>query len=142
MDEIQEAVRKNEQGKKSKLLWSAYEVAAENHDLEHFKMMLQEHQTAVVMEAEQREAAKRVKEEREIAKASREAKKSGSSRKSFGGDSEDDAMDVDDNPPKSAKSSRKRKADADADTDNSRVSALSFSRLGYPTPTTLLTVAV
>lgn len=110
LDEIKGLVASGEQGKKSKKLWEAYEVAAENHELQYFKDMLNEHdkilqeEQARLMEAEEEKLAKREKK----AKAKVAV---------------DDDGDVDmaesDEPPKK-KSSNKRKKDADEDTSKVR----------------------
>ena len=57
---------------KSKALIAAYQVAAENHDLQHFKEILAEHENALQAEAEKREQ----REAEKVAKADRKKRKS------------------------------------------------------------------
>lgn len=94
---------------KAKSLVAAYGVAAEGHDLAHFKEMLADHQRAIQQEEEEREAAAASKA---AAKAERDAKKN--KRKSM--DIQDD-VDVEDEGGKPAKSSKKRKKDAEAESE-------------------------
>jgi hypothetical protein len=45
VDDVKDTVEKGDQGKKSKALWSAYQVAAEGHDLQWFKSLLEDHES-------------------------------------------------------------------------------------------------
>ena len=45
VDEVKDTVERGDQGKKSKALWSAYQVGAEGHDLQWFKDLLEEHES-------------------------------------------------------------------------------------------------
>jgi hypothetical protein len=107
---------------KSKLLLAAYAVAAEGHDLKHFKDLLADHQRALQQELEEQEAQQAAKE---AAKAEREAKKN--KRKSM--DIVDDLEDIDmedADEPKKAKASKKRKKDAETDGEAEKVSCLHY----------------
>ncbi|KAF7594436.1 hypothetical protein BBP40_009256 [Aspergillus hancockii] len=98
---------------KSKLLLAAYAVAAEGHDLQHFKTVLADHQRAIEQEEEDREAQAAAKA---AVKAEKEAKKN--KRKSMEIiDDEDVDMGDADEEAKKPKSSKKRKKDAEADTE-------------------------
>lgn len=89
---------------KSKQLLLAYAVAAEGHDLEHFKSLLSDHQQAMQQEIEEQEA-------KAAAKAEKEAKKNKRKSMEIADDAEDVEMeDADD--AKKPKSSKKRKKDA------------------------------
>lgn len=89
---------------KSKQLLLAYAVAAEGHDLEHFKSLLSDHQRAMQQEIEEQEA-------KAAAKAEKEAKKNKRKSMEIADDAEDVEMeDADD--AKKPKSSKKRKKDA------------------------------
>lgn len=105
---------------KSKILLQAYAVAAEGHDLEHFKKMLSDHQNALEQEIAEREAAAAEKAEKAAAKKNK--------RKSMeiadDGADEKEAGEGDDT--KKSKSSKKRKKD-DEDTDK----VCSFSLLQF-----------
>jgi len=71
LDELKGIVERGEQGKKTKALWSAYEIAAEGHDLDHFKQMLKEHELHIMEEAQRAEEA----EELKVAKKEKKSKK-------------------------------------------------------------------
>lgn len=90
---------------KSKILLQAYAVAAEGHDLEHFKKMLSDHQNALEQEIAEREAAAAEKAEKAAAKKNK--------RKSMeiteDGAGENEAGEGEDT--KKSKSSKKRKKD-------------------------------
>jgi hypothetical protein len=108
MDELKEIAASGQQGKRSKQLWNAFEVAAEEHDLAYFKDMLLDHERRVIQERQEQE-------DKEAKKLEQSAKKAG--RKSLPAASEDVEMDgatSDAAPKKSAKKS-KRKAEADDD---------------------------
>jgi hypothetical protein len=62
MDEVKELVANRDPSDKkfSKDLWGAYEVAAEEHDLEYFKGMLVEHEKTLIQLREE-EAEKELK---------------------------------------------------------------------------------
>lgn len=106
---------------KGKALLNAYAVAAEGHDLEHFKTILADHELAVQQEIEAREA-------KEAAKAEKQAKKN--KRKSMEV-VEDEDVDMDDveeeEAAKKPKSSKKRKKSVDADAETSKVSCQCIS---------------
>jgi len=88
---------------KTKSLIEAYKIAAEGHDLQHFKDMLMQHEAAL-QEDEDRKA------QREAEKAAKADKKK---RKSEVKADDVDMEDADDTAPK--KSSKKRKKDAESD---------------------------
>lgn len=98
---------------KSKSLLAAYAVAAEGHDLQYFKNLLAEHQRAVQLEAEEREA-------KAAAKAEREAKKKKRKSMDVVEDYEDEEMEDVEDEGKTAKATKKRKkgaADSDVESD-------------------------
>jgi hypothetical protein len=105
MDELKGMVARNEQGKRTKQLWNAFEVAAEEHDLDYFKKMLVEHEKRVIMEQQELEEKEAKKEEKEAKKAS---------RKSLPAATEDVEMEdaTSDAAPKKKKAPAKRKASA------------------------------
>jgi hypothetical protein len=113
---------------KSKGLIKAYAVAAEGHDLDHYKKVLAEHQNALDKEeAEEAEAEAKKEAEKEAkakAKADKAAEKADktadknkkSKRKSKAAETDVEMEDVEE--PKKAKTpARKRKNDADAETE-------------------------
>ncbi|ETI27356.1 hypothetical protein G647_09546 [Cladophialophora carrionii CBS 160.54] len=93
---------------KSKQLLEAYKVAAEGHDLLHFKKTLDEHYNAVQQDIEAKEA----KEAEKAAKAERKKRKS-----EVKADAEDVDMEDVDADPEPKKSSKKRKKEVDDDDD-------------------------
>ncbi|KAL2410816.1 hypothetical protein ABEF95_001954 [Exophiala dermatitidis] len=94
---------------KSKSLLAAYEVAAENHDLQYFKDMLDEHAAAMQADIEAREA-------REAEKAAKSDKKR---RKSEAKVVDTEDVEMEDAEPAPKKSSKKRKKEADSDDEES-----------------------
>ncbi|KAL2824465.1 hypothetical protein BDW59DRAFT_85208 [Aspergillus cavernicola] len=96
---------------KSKSLIAAYGVAAEGHDLAHFKDLLTDHERAIQQEEEEREAQAAAKA---AAKSERDAKKN--KRKSMDVHDDVDMEDADEEP-KQPKSSKKRKKDTEAEGD-------------------------
>ncbi len=107
---------------KSKPLIEAYNVAAEGHDLLHFKKTLDEHYNALQQDLDAKEA----KEAEKAAKVDKKKRKS-----DVKADTDDvDMEDVDADEPK--KSSKKRKKDADEEEDeDEKVDHLSSEP--YPT---------
>ena len=93
---------------KGKALIEAYNVAAEGHDLMHFKKTLDEHYNAI----EQDIAAKEAKEAEKAAKAEQKRRKSEAKA-----DTEDVDMEDADADAKPKKSSKKRKKGVDEDDD-------------------------
>lgn len=93
--------------KKTKALIAAYEVAAEGHDLQHFKSLLADHARALEEDEEAREAAAAEK----AAKAESKKKRK-SEVKAVDEDTE--MADADAEAP-AKKSSKKRKKEADSD---------------------------
>ena len=95
---------------KSKNLLEAYNIAAQDYDLDHYKKMLFEHQQAVeddMAERAEREAKKAEKAEKARRKSEAVAA--------------DDEMDVDDDEQPKPKS-KKRKKSMDADEEEEKVS--------------------
>jgi hypothetical protein len=117
LDDIKTTVDNGTQGKRSKLLWEAYKVAAENRDLAYFKNMLREHEERR-LQLEQEEA------EREAKKAAKEAKKKVKEAA--------DDVDMEDadggEGVKASKSSKKRKKEVESDGERSKVSFLYLHR--------------
>ncbi|KAF2498346.1 hypothetical protein BU16DRAFT_558408 [Lophium mytilinum] len=118
MDGLKKEVEDDNQGKKTKALWEAYKVAAEEHDLPWFKHMLAEHEKATLAESaafeEQAEKAVAIKKEK---------KEKGGRRKSAPVVDEDVEMEdgVDgEAAPKKAKATKKRKKDADSDAEGEK----------------------
>jgi hypothetical protein len=114
MEELKETVSTGVQGKRTKQLWNAFEVAAEEHDLAYFKDMLLDHERRVIQERQEQE-------DKEAKKLEQSAKKA--SRKSLPAATEDGDQDdttADAAPKKSAKKP-KRKAETDDDTLKVRI---------------------
>jgi hypothetical protein len=104
MDELKDIVSRDDQGKKSKTLWSAFQVAAEEHDLDYFKSMLLEHERRVIQERQEQEDKEAKKEQQSAKKAS---------RKSIPATEDVEMEDVaSDAAPKKKKAAAKRKASA------------------------------
>ncbi|KAI9687046.1 MAG: hypothetical protein M1822_002456 [Bathelium mastoideum] len=101
MDEI----KKEEQGKKPKSLWQAYQVAAEDHELAHFKGLLVQHEEAMNRDAEERNRKQAEKEEKAAKKAERAEK---AEKRKSKGKAEDEDEEMED-PAKTPKTSTKLK---------------------------------
>jgi len=112
IDDIKKQIAESNQGKKTKALWEAYQVAAEEHDLAYFKSLLVEHERAVQEDIEE-------KAKHDAEKASKKEKKD--KRKSKGKETVDEDEDVemedveDADAGKKAKGSKKRKKEPDSD---------------------------
>lgn len=107
---------------KTKKLYSAYQIAAEGHDLKYFKDLLADHQAAVQQELEEEEA-KEAEEaakaaEKEAAKAEKSAKKP--KRKSKAAETDVEMEDVDDSK-KTKATPKKRKKDVETDGEAEKV---------------------
>jgi hypothetical protein len=106
---------------KAKALSAAYKVAAENHDLEHFKTVLDEHAAALQADIEAKEA-------RDAEKAAKSDKKKRKSEAKI--ETEDVEMEDADAEPAPKKSSKKRKKEADSDDEESEKVGCAFLVLG------------
>ncbi|OCL02347.1 hypothetical protein AOQ84DRAFT_382766 [Glonium stellatum] len=133
MDEIKRDVAENNQGKKTKALWEAYKVAADEHDLQWFKDMLVEHEKALVKDMEEKAAED----------AKKQSKKDKTRRKSNAVDDEDDAeIEMDDvgedgeAPLKKTKATKKRKKDADSDGETEKPAKTPKTKLKVHGPKT------
>jgi hypothetical protein len=104
MDDLKATVEKEDRGKKSKHLWEAYQIAAENNDLDHFKNMLIQHEQARLDDL-------KAKQEKE---AKKNAKKEKSKRKSTA-DADVEMEDADGGDDKAKKVTKKRKKDAESE---------------------------
>jgi len=101
--------------KMSKALVEAHTLAAENHDLQYFKDLLDEHAVAQQQELEElaakEEARVAAQAAKEAAKETAKTPKKGKKAKSDGDDEDVEMGDADEEA--KPKSSKKRKADAD-----------------------------
>ncbi len=102
-----EAAKEPSEKGKSKLLLAAYEKAAENQPLQHYKDMLADHQKALQEDME-------AQTEREAKKASKSKRKS-TDGNALVDDAED--MDIDEAPSAEKPKSKKRKKDVDSDAE-------------------------
>lgn len=114
MEELKEVVAKRDPTDKkfTKDLWGAYEVAAEEHDLDYFKGMLVEHEKNLIQLREE-EAEK---EQRKAEAAEKKAKRKSTVAADVEGDvtMEDAASEE---APKKSKKTPKRKADKEVEAD-------------------------
>jgi hypothetical protein len=113
IEEVKKDVESGNQGKKSKQLWEAYQIAAEGHDLAHFKDMLAAHESAMQEDVEQKEQKKKEKAEKS---AKRKSTAPDDSEDVEMGEAGDDAT-----PAKKAKVSKKRKKDDQSDGETEKV---------------------
>ncbi|KAK8164419.1 hypothetical protein IWX90DRAFT_416191 [Phyllosticta citrichinensis] len=119
MDDVKKQVASDEQGKRSKALWEAWQVTSENHDLDYFKNLLMDHEKAVAKDAEERAAKEAEKAAKEAEKAEKAAKKDKRKSKASAGDEDvkmdDDAVDAE-TPAKKTSKKRKKEAESEVDT--------------------------
>lgn len=73
VEDVKKDVESGNSAKKNKALWSAYEIAAEGHDLAYFKTMLASHEAALQEDAEAREAKEAEKKEKKEKAAKRKS---------------------------------------------------------------------
>lgn len=106
---------------KSKSLLEAYKVAAEGHDLEYFKNMLEQHAAAIREDEEAREA----KEAEKAEKADRKKRKSDAKL------AKSDDVDMEDADSSPKKSSKKRKKDAESDDEETEKVRTPFTDCKY-----------
>jgi hypothetical protein len=114
-------------------LWEAYQIAAEGHDLAHFKQVLASHEAAMQEDLEQRE--QKVQDKKE--KAEKSAKrKSTAAVESEDVDMEDAGDDASAPAGKKAKATKKRKKSDESDGENDKVcliSSMCFATTNNPT---------
>jgi hypothetical protein len=118
IEDVKKDVESGNQAKKNKALWDAYQIAAEGHDLAHFKQVLASHEVAMQEDLERQEQKEVDKKEK--------AEKSAKRKSKAAADSEDvDMEDVGDNATtpgaKKAKATKKRKKDDESDGENEKV---------------------
>ena len=133
LEDVKKDVETGKQGKKNKALWDAYQVAAEGHDLAHFKQVLANHEAAMQQDLEQREQKEQEKKEK--------AEKSAKRKSTAAADSEDvDMEDAGDDTTapsaKKAKATKKRKKDDGSDGENEKVRAPSIVCFAITDPLT------
>lgn len=111
IQDIKDEVAKGERGKRTVALWSAYEIAAEEHDLDHFKEILKKHEEQLVQELQ-------AKAERDAKKAEKDAKKEAKKSKADA-DGDVEMEDAEDGGAKKKKTpSKKRKEPASGDAED------------------------
>jgi hypothetical protein len=116
LDDVKKDVEENNSNKKNKALWEAYQIAAEGHDLAHFKNVLASHEAAMAKDIEEREQKEQEKKEK---KEKAEKRKSTAAT----GSEDVDMEDAEGTAPsaKKAKGSKKRKKDDESDGENDKV---------------------
>jgi hypothetical protein len=115
IDDVKGIVERGEQGKKSKALWSAYQVAAEGHDLQWFRDLLEEHES---QRRAAEEASIAAEEARLAAEEEKKAKKEKKQRSKK--DDEDVEMEDAEEGAEKKKPTKKRKKE-DGETDTPKV---------------------
>jgi len=116
-----EELKNETQGKKSKQLWGAYQVAAEGHDLQHFKDVLATHEEELREDAAAAEAAAEEKAAKAAAKKSGKKSKASADEDTVMEDDEDAADEEEEEGGKKAKASKKRKKDAESEGEGAKV---------------------
>ncbi|KAJ4383008.1 hypothetical protein N0V86_002235 [Didymella sp. IMI 355093] len=113
VEDVKKDVESGNSAKKNKALWSAYEIAAEGHDLAYFKGMLASHEAALQEDAEAREAKEAEKKEKKEKAAKRKSTAAADSDDVEMEDAGDDAAPS----AKKAKASKKRKKEDGSEGD-------------------------
>lgn len=129
LEDVKKEVEAGNKIKKTNALWGAYEVAAEGHDLAHFKQVLASHEAAMQEDQEQRE-------QKELEKA--EKKEKSTKRKGLaaaGGEDVDMEDAGDDAAPKKAKATKKRKKGDESDGENEKPAKTPKTKLKLTTKT-------
>jgi hypothetical protein len=122
IEEVKKEVEAGNTTKKTKALWEAYEIAAEEPDLEWFKDMLNKHDQALQEEMEK----VAIDDQEKAVKKDKKAEKSGK-RKSTAAVDDSDDIDMDETPEdgaasaKKAKPSKKRKKEVESDGEQEKV---------------------
>ncbi|KAH6638247.1 hypothetical protein C7974DRAFT_157292 [Boeremia exigua] len=111
VEDVKKDVEAGNSAKKNKALWSAYEMAAEGHDLAYFKTMLASHEAALQEDAEAREAKEAEKKEKKDKASKRKSTAAVDSDDVEMGDAGDDAAPS----AKKAKATKKRKKEDGSD---------------------------
>jgi len=117
MEDVKKEIETGKQGKKSKALWEAYQVAAEGHDLNHFKQLLAAHESAMQEEIAKLEEKERLKKEK-AEKASK--RKSVAAAGSEDVDMEDAGENATPSAKKKATKKRKKSDESDGEIDNDK----------------------
>lgn len=117
LEEVKKDVETGKQGKRSKALWEAYQVAAEAHDLDHFKQLLAAHESAMQEETAKLEEKEQLKKEK-AEKALR--RKSAAAAVSEDVDMEDAGENATPLSKKKATKKRKKSDDSDGEIDNDK----------------------
>jgi hypothetical protein len=99
-------------------LWEAYQIAAEGHDLAHFKQVLASHEAAMQEDLEQREQKEQDKKEKKEKSAKR---KSTAAVESEDIDMDEAGDDATTPAGKKAKATKKRKKSDESDGENEKV---------------------
>jgi hypothetical protein len=122
IEEVKKEVEAGNTTKKTKALWEAYEIAAEEPDLDWFKDMLNKHDQALQEEMEK----VAIDEQEKAVKKEKKTEKSGK-RKSIAAVDDSDDIDIDETPEdgaasaKKAKPSKKRKKEVESDGEQEKV---------------------
>ena len=122
-DELKDIVARDDKGKRTKALWEAYLVAAEDHDLEYFKTMLRQHEKNVqeeqdaIREAEAKKAEEKAKKIEKAAEraAKKEKRKSEAKAKDQEGDAEKKKADSAETPAKKKGNKRKKTEESEGE---------------------------
>lgn len=122
IDEVKDEV----QGKKSKQLWGAYQVAAEGNDLQHYKDLLAQHEEDMREEAAAAEAAAEEKAAKVAKKGSKKSKATTEDEDTVMDDEEPVVEEEAEEGGKKAKASKKRKKDAESEGEGAKVGGESF----------------
>ncbi|KAI8940287.1 hypothetical protein NX059_003988 [Plenodomus lindquistii] len=117
IEDVKKDVLSGKQGKKNKALWEAYQVAAEGHDLEYFKQLLDAHESALQEETAKLEEKEQLKKEK-AEKATK--RKSTAAAGSEDVDMEDAGDDATSSTKKKATKKRKKTDESDGEVESEK----------------------
>lgn len=132
LEDVKKDVEEGNSNKKNKALWEAWQIAAEGHDLAHFKQVLASHEAAMAEDTQQKEQKELEKKE----KAEKSAKRK--SAAAAGSDDVEMADGDDATAPsaKKAKATKKRKKGEESDGENDKVCQSTTARFVITNPPT------
>ncbi|KAH9879037.1 hypothetical protein J1614_002472 [Plenodomus biglobosus] len=132
IEEVKKDVESGKQGKKNKALWEAYQVAAEGHDLNHFKQLLDAHESAMQEETAKLEEKEQLKKEK-AEKATK--RKSVAAAGSEDVEMEDAGNDATASTKKKATKKRKKSDESDGENENDKPAKTPKTKLKLTTKT-------
>ncbi|KAH3989412.1 hypothetical protein HBI56_093920 [Parastagonospora nodorum] len=131
LEDVKKDVEEGNSNKKNKALWEAWQIAAEGHDLAHFKQVLASHEAALAEDNQQKEQKELEKKEKAEKSAKRKSTAAAGSDDVEMADGDDAAAPS----AKKAKASKKRKKGEESDGENDKPAKTPKTKLKLTTKT-------